>query len=159
MLSKHLSKQTNKPLLWMFAGILTFFSATAFSNNQSEEGLIVATGFGATDLSKFPIKSQAKIMAKRAAQVDAQRNLSEQIKGLRLTGGTTMEDFEVSKDIVATRVKALLKGAFELESDSSADDQSVIYEVKMAVCLNNSNPLCKGKDTIEKAAESESTSK
>jgi hypothetical protein len=159
MVSKHLSKQTFKRLPCVFAGILILFTTQALSDTQSEEGLIVAKGFGATDLSKFPIKSQAKMMAKRAAQVDAQRNLAEQIKGLRLTGGTTMEDFEVSKDIVATRVKAVLKGAFELESDSSADEQSVIYEVKMAVCLNKANQLCKDKDTLEQAANSESVSK
>lgn len=158
MLNRRQSNKRKNSFVLIFAGIFSLLSAPASSTTYSEEGLIIAKGFGATDLSKFPIKSQAKMMAKRAAQVDAQRNLAEQIKGLRLTGGTTMEDFEVSKDIVATRVKAVLNGAFELEQESSADEQSIIVEVKMAVCLNRSNPLCEGKNTLEQASNKQLTS-
>lgn len=127
--------------------------ALVLNTSFAEEGLIVASGFGAADLSKIPLEQQAKMMAKRAAQVDAQRNLAEQIKGLRLTGGTTMEDFEVSSDIVATRVKGLLRGAFELESTSSKDGEAILVEVKMAICSNNFHELCKNKPTLEDAID------
>lgn len=129
--------------------LITLFCAILSTTSFAQEGLIVASGFGAADLSKNPLEQQARMMAKRAAQVDAQRNLTEQIKGLRLTGGTTMEDFEVSSDIVATRVKGLLKGAFELDSHTTKDGDAILVEVKMAICVNSFPEQCKDRPTLE----------
>lgn len=120
------------------------WSATSFA----QDGLIVASGFGAADLTKVPLEQQAQMMAKRAAKVDAQRNLIEQIKGLRLTSGTTMEDFEVSSDIVATRAKGILQGAFEFDTNVSKEGDAILAEVKMAICIDNSASQCKDKITL-----------
>ncbi len=119
--------------------------------SQASEGLIIASGFGASDLSKVPLEQQARIMAKRAAQLDAQRNLAEQIKGLRLTGGTIMEDFEVTTDKVGTRVKTVLRGAFEVDSATTKDDQTILVEVKMALCIDRTHEKCKTLPTLEEA--------
>lgn len=118
---------------------------------NADEGLIIAEGFGASDLTKVPLEQQARMMARRAAQVDAQRNLAEQIKGLRLTGGTTMEDFEVSSDVVATRVKAILRGAFELSSNTSKEGDAIVVEVKMAICANSFHEQCRNRPNLEDA--------
>jgi hypothetical protein len=88
------------------------------------------------------------MMAKRAAMLDAQRNLSEQIKGVRLTGGTTMQDYEISSDIVATRVKGFLKGAFEHHHVVTETQDSISVELILAVCLSNQNEICKDKKSI-----------
>ncbi|WP_158971074.1 hypothetical protein [Paraglaciecola sp. L3A3] len=114
----------------------------------AEKGLITASGFGTVDLSVFKIKAQAKMMAKRAATVDAQRNLAEQLKGVRLTGGTTMEEYEISSDIVATRVKSLLNGAFEKNHTVTADEQSISVEVVMAICVTKEAEPCLQRSTV-----------
>lgn len=118
---------------------------------HASDGLIIASGFGASDLSKVPLEQQARIMAKRAAQLDAQRNLAEQIKGLRLTGGTIMEDFEVTSDKVGTRVKTVLRGAFEVDSITTKDEQTILVEVKMALCIDRSHEKCQTLPTLEEA--------
>ena len=54
---------------------------------------------------------QAKLMAKRAAQVDAYRNLSETIYGLEIDSTTTVKDFVTQNDIIKTRLNVILRGA------------------------------------------------
>lgn len=116
---------------------------------DKEDGLIIASGFGTVDLHAIKIKAQAKMMARRAAIVDAQRNLSERIKGVRLTGGTTMEEYEISNDVVATRVKALLTGAFEYDQIVTEDEQSIAVEMVLAVCINKLPAACQNQLTLE----------
>jgi hypothetical protein len=129
--------------------VLVCICCVVLPTKANESDLITASGFGTTDLSIIKIKAQATMMARRAAIVDAQRNLSEQIKGVRLTGGTTMEEYEISSDIVATRVKSLLTGAFEHNQIITEGEQSISVEVVMAICLNNELPVCKNRLTLQ----------
>jgi hypothetical protein len=52
--------------------------------------------------------AQAKAMARRAAVVDLQRNLLEFVKGVRIDGRTTMENF-IADDFVNQRVTGMIK--------------------------------------------------
>ena len=81
--------------------------------------------------------------------MDAQRNLAEQIRGIRLTGGTTMEEYEISSDIVATRVKGLLQGAFQHDENIIEDDDSITVEISMAVCIDNVLAQCNGRQSLK----------
>ncbi|MDI6783832.1 MAG: LPP20 family lipoprotein [bacterium] len=54
--------------------------------------------------------AQAKLMAKRAAQADAYRNLSEQVLGFRLTSETLVRDFVTQNDTIHTRLNTFIKG-------------------------------------------------
>lgn len=58
-----------------------------------------------------PNPAQVRLMAKRAAQLDAYRQLAEQVKGLRLSSSTTVRDFVTESDQINTAVDTFLKGA------------------------------------------------
>jgi hypothetical protein len=55
--------------------------------------------------------AQRKLMAKRAAQVDAYRQLSEQLKGVKIQGETTVENFVTTNDDIRTNVETFIHGA------------------------------------------------
>lgn len=57
------------------------------------------------------IGPRARLMAQRAAEVDAKRQLAERIKGLRLTSRTQVRDFAAESDTITTELNATLVGA------------------------------------------------
>lgn len=75
-------------------------------NNQN----ITVTGYGAAP-ANIAHMSRGRMMARRAAIVDAYRQLAEMVQGVNVTGETTVENFAVSSDIVRTKVNAVVRGA------------------------------------------------
>ena len=71
-------------------------------------------------------------LARRAAIVDAYRNLAELIEGVQVDAETLMGDFMVRNDTVRTQVNALVKGAKILEEGSDVEGR---YIVKMSIPL------------------------
>ncbi len=61
------------------------------------------------------ITAQQRLMAKRAAKVDALRNLTEMIYGVRITSDTTVMDFVTQSDVIRARLDALIQGAQEVD--------------------------------------------
>lgn len=53
---------------------------------------------------------QQKLMAKRAAELDAYRLLAERVLGLEITSGSTVADFVGESDNIATALDATIKG-------------------------------------------------
>ena len=90
---------------WIWIISLLSCQAT-FANDLS---MITAEGFGFSDANRFS-EPQARLMALRAAKIDAQRNLLEVINGVRVTAGTTVKDMMLESDIIGTRVKGMLQG-------------------------------------------------
>jgi hypothetical protein len=78
------------------------------------------------------IPGQARLMAERAARVDAQRRLAERIKGVRLTARTQVRDFVAESDVITTELDASLIGAREVGRPYHHHDE-LIVEVKMVV--------------------------
>lgn len=75
---------------------------------------------------------QGRLMAIRAARLDALRRLAERIKGLRLTSRTAVRDFVAETDEIRTELDALLKGAAEVGQPFLRHDE-LIAEVTMVV--------------------------
>lgn len=71
-------------------------------------------------------------LARRAAIVDAYRQLAETIKGVQIDAETSMRDLAIESDIVNTKISALVKGARIVE-ETANDDGS--YTVRMAIPL------------------------
>lgn len=76
---------------------------------------------------------QARLMAERAARVDAQRRLLERIKGLRLTSDTLVRDFITESDEIRTHARGLVIGAREVSRYLHHDE--LIVEVTMEVSI------------------------
>jgi len=111
-------------------------------------GILEATGFGTVSMEKVNSKGQAKMMARRAAKVDAQRNLLETLEGVRVTSGTTVKDFQLESDLIANRVKGMLRGAFIVNESVQEEEGTFVAEVQMAVCINSEPLSCKAKTTL-----------
>lgn len=102
------------------------------------EQYIEAKGASVIDNERFKNAAQAKLMAKRGAIVDAQRNLLEIIKGVNVTSETTVQDMITTRDYIYTRLDGVIKGA-QLIGEPIEKDGTI--EVKMRVKLYEQNGL------------------
>jgi len=77
--------------------------------------------------------AQARLMARRAAQEDAARNLLETINGIQLQSKTTVRNFMTEEDAIRSRVMGYLRGAQVISTDYEPDGTChVVMEVKVA---------------------------
>lgn len=126
---------------------LTMITAITFAEEGSVDwnnGIVRATGIGAGKPAyqkKNPGVYRAQ--AKRAAIMDAQRNLAETVKGVRVTSDSTMEDMILKSDIVRTRVDSIIKGMSEVSSQYYDDGT---YEVVLEM------PIFGASDSLSEAA-------
>ena len=105
------------------------------ANDTWLSGNISREGYGAPPTTSSS-NGQARILARRAAIVDAYRNLSEYIAGVRIDSETTVQDMTVRDDIIKTRVSAIIKGA-KILSERSNNDGS--YSVVVGISMYGSN--------------------
>ena len=92
----------------------TVWADPAATGIDWDKGVIRATGSGVN--TKAKTKGQRRILAQRAARMDAQRNLAESVEGVHVTSESSMRDLEVEYDIVKTRVDATIKNMSEVSS-------------------------------------------
>ena len=76
--------------------------------------------------------AERSLMAKRAAKLDALRNLLEEVYGVRITSDTTVRDFVTQSDDIRARVHAFIQGA-RVVSERPVGDGS--YEVEVEIEL------------------------
>jgi hypothetical protein len=90
---------------------------------------VQATGMSVIDPARP--KAQALALAIRGAKVDAQRNLLETVKGVRVVSETKVQDLMVKGDYVYTRIDGVIKGATVVGEPRETQDGRV--EVTMEV--------------------------
>jgi len=84
-------------------------------------------------------KAQARLMAKRAAELDARRKLAEKINGLQITSKTSVRNFIGSNDKIRTSMLTFQQGAsviddsFKLADDGTAQ---IVVEVNLTPLWN-----------------------
>ena len=120
--------------LTIFCLLLICISTVALANNTINwsKGDVTAIGVG------YPPEEmgmRGNSIARRAAMVDAQRNLLEITKGVQIDAETTVENLTVSSDVVNSKVQGLLKGA-QIFEEGNLDDGG--YYVKMRIALYGS---------------------
>ncbi|HOD81533.1 MAG: hypothetical protein BWX88_00656 [Planctomycetes bacterium ADurb.Bin126] len=92
---------------------------------------ISAKGNGAIDTNN-PNAAQAKLMAFRAAELDARRKLGEQIQGLMLTSSTSVRDFVTEHDQIRSQMITFQTGAHVVDgSQKVMEDGSVEVTVEI----------------------------
>ena len=120
---------------WLCVAI--FWASASFADDVVEkassgeinwtQGVIYAKGYGtAKEGLSAP---QKRLLSRRAAVVDGQRNLLELTKGVRLTSMTKVVDQIVEGSTTATRIQGVIKGAVPVEENYQND----IYTVTLAM--------------------------
>ena len=112
--------------------VATCASAFAAAGTDWESSVIEVEGTGAAPANARNAV-QARMKARRAAVVDAYRQIAEQIAGVQVDAATTVEDMAVSSDVIKTNVSALVQGAQIVDEKMVEGGQG--YTVRMQVPL------------------------
>jgi hypothetical protein len=90
------------------------------------------TGVGYSQIAAQPGRSlnERRLMAMRAARMEAMRDLTEQIHGLRLSGDTTLRDSVIRSDNLRGVVDGEIRGAKTLRIVPKGKDS---YQVILAI--------------------------
>ena len=90
------------------------------------------TGVGLSAVSIQPGKNlnQKRILAIKAARLDALRQLTEQIHGIQLAGSTKIAEVIVQSDTLRADIQGVILGARTVKIDpSSSDTYEVVVEI------------------------------
>ena len=120
--------------------------ATAAISQPKVKVVPTITGMGYASVSSQPAKSvnQRRLMAIRAARLEAMRNLTEQVHGMKINSRTTIIDAIVQNDSLRATVDGLIVGAKTVRINPvGADTYEVVLELDQALI-----------NTIMKAARS-----
>lgn len=93
--------------------------------------VISEKGTGAVDPDNDN-KAQAKLMAKRAAEMDARRKLAERLDGLVIRSKTTVRDFVTESDKIKTAMQTYQQGAYVVEG-SYKEMEDGTWECEVAI--------------------------
>lgn len=105
--------------------------------DKGNQGTIEAVGTGLPPANAFSA-AQARMLARRAAVVDAYRNLAETVQGVQVDSETTMQNLAISNDLVKTKVSGLVKGARIIREIPQSDGS---YQVVMSINMYGAGSL------------------
>ncbi|MGC2062357.1 MAG: FecR domain-containing protein [Thermodesulfovibrionales bacterium] len=100
--------------------IKKFYEQTLEQEERWGPVLLKATGSGIPPPNMVN-PPQARLMAMRAAKVEAMRNLLEQANGVSILSDTRIQDFVAKSDMIKARVDSFIKGAWVSEERELAD--------------------------------------
>jgi len=83
---------------------------------------LTATGYAVISVQNSKVPAQQRLMAIRAAKLDAYRSLAEQVYGLRLDATATVADMVVQNDTFRSKVEGVIYGATLVSITPTGDD-------------------------------------
>jgi len=91
---------------------------------------LTATGYAVISVQNHRNPAQQRLMAIRAAKLDAYRGLTEQVYGLKVEANATVADMVVQNDTFRSRVEGVIFGATLVSITPAGDDT---YEVTLTL--------------------------
>jgi len=91
---------------------------------------LTATGYAVISVQNHKLPAQQRLMAIRAAKLDAYRSLAEQVYGLRLDATATVADMVVQNDTFRSKVEGVIYGATLVSITPTGDDT---YETTLSL--------------------------
>jgi hypothetical protein len=118
------------------------------NNDKSKAGLLapmierrdtlVATGYAVISVQNHKNPAQQRLLAIRAAKLDAYRALTDQVYGQHLDATTTVSDMTVMSDTFRARVEGVVYGAVLVSITPAGDDT---YEATLSLDRSVVNDL------------------
>jgi hypothetical protein len=92
--------------------------------SAASEAIPVLTGRGFSQVAGQPggTLNERRLLAMRAARLDALRDLTEQVHGIRISADSTLRDAVMQNDTLAAHVQGTLRGARTLSIEPKGED-------------------------------------
>ena len=130
---RHISKLFMACLMAMTLMVVSAASAFAAGTGMDWSGDSKITVQGMGVAPTYAVNAiQARMLARRAAVVDAYRQLAEMVKGVNVDSETTIENMMVTSDVTKTKVTALIQGA-RIVSEQAVDGGGYTVTMEMSV--------------------------
>lgn len=111
----------------LMAAVMLLSAVSAFAAETDwNASVITVEGMGVAPTYAYNNPVQARMLARRAAEADAYRQLLEVVKGVQVDAETTVENMMVQSDRITTRVSGLVQGARKVEEHALPEGGYVI---------------------------------
>ena len=126
---------------WLLAGVIGLGGCAGNSQSQDDaanakrfEAITVrVSGFGTYETPATDrLNTRKRLLARRASQLDAYRNLAERVYGTVIFGSSTVNDFVLNNDNFRTYVDSYIRGAKMVAVNEHSDGVvETVMELKL----------------------------
>lgn len=105
---------------------------TELDDSRFDPIVVRVSGFGTYADPKDRLDTRKRLMARRASQLDAYRNLAERVYGTVIFGSSTVNDFVIHNDNFRTYVDSYIRGAKMVAVNEHSDGVvETVMELKL----------------------------